>query len=224
MPRNTRPFQIMQLLRGGALHRARDMAQRLGVSERTLYRDIEKLQAAGVPVEGTRGEGYRLHAQTTLPPLALSPQEFEALNLGLAIAVELADPELRAAAESVAAKIDAGLPETVVDTAAVWRHAQSPFADAVRGFAQMPTVRAAIRARQKLRITYTAADGTVTLRTIRPLHMDYLGRVWSVTAWCELRAAHRVFRLDLIENAEALPELFADEPGKTLSDFDPARA
>jgi predicted DNA-binding transcriptional regulator YafY len=51
--------------------------------------------------------------------------------------------------------------------------------------------------------------------------MAYWSRVWTLTAWCELRQAHRVFRLDLISTAEALPELFTDEDGKTLADYKP---
>jgi predicted DNA-binding transcriptional regulator YafY len=51
--------------------------------------------------------------------------------------------------------------------------------------------------------------------------MEYWGRVWTLTAWCELREGFRVFRVDLIEACTALPELFVDEPGKRLSDFDP---
>lgn len=83
----------------------------------------------------------------------------------------------------------------------------------------MPALRAAIKGRQKLRIAYRRIDGTPSIRTIRPLHMEYWGRVWTLTAWCELRRDFRVFRVDLIENAEALPALFVDEPGKTLADY-----
>ncbi|MGD9295682.1 MAG: WYL domain-containing protein, partial [Roseobacter sp.] len=113
------------------------------------------------------------------------------------------------------------LPTQVVAEADAWKFAVYPFADAARGFTHMPTLRAAIRARQKLRLTYTSKDDAVTTRVVRPLHMEYWGRVWTLTAWCELREDHRVFRVDLIRTAEALPELFVDEPGKTLADFTP---
>jgi len=191
------------------------------VSVRTLYRDMDALAASGIPLRGTRGTGYRLAQAITLPPLTLTPSELEALNLGIAITAELADPELKAAANSLAEKLDAIQPETTAAEADAWKFAASPFADAARGFAQMPTLRAAIKARQKLRITYTSKDGAVASRTIRPLHMEYWSRIWTLTAWCELRQAHRVFRLDLISSAEALPELFSDEAGKMLADFNP---
>lgn len=221
MPRADRLYDILQILRDGKTHTACSIATRTGVSLRTLYRDMERLAASGVPVEGTRGAGYRVADVLTLPPLTLTPLEVEALNLGLAIAAEVADPDLKAAAARLADKIDAALPQSALREADAWKFAASPFADAARGFGHLPALRAAIRARQKLRLTYTARDGAVTSRTVRPLHMEYFGRIWTLTAWCELRAAFRVFRLDLIESAEALPELFPDEPGKTLADYAP---
>ena len=221
MRRTDRLFDIIQILRDAKLHRAQDMADQLEVSVRTIYRDMDTLVASGVPVQGERGVGYMITEAITLPPLTLTVAELEALNLGMAIVGEAADPDLKAAALSLGDKIDAVLPTQVVAQADAWKFAVYPFADAARGFAHMPTLRASIRARQKLRLTYTSKDGAVTSRVIRPLHMEYWGRIWTVTAWCELRAAHRVFRVDLIQSAEALPELFVDEPGKTLADFTP---
>ena len=137
----------------------------------------------------------------------------------MAIVAEVADPELKAAAESLAAKVDAVLPVETVTEADAWKFAVYPFADAARGFTWMPTLRAAIKARQKLALRYRRIDETLTERVIRPLHMEYWGRVWTLTAWCETRGDFRVFRVDLIEGAEALPELFVDEPGKRLQDY-----
>lgn len=221
MRRTDRLFDIIQILRDGKLHRARDIAARLEVSVRTIYRDMDTLVASGVPVEGERGVGYMVREQITLPPLNLTPEELEALNLGMAIVAEAADPELKAAAQRLAEKIDAVLPTQTIAEADAWKFAVYPFADAARGLAHMAPIRAAIKARQKLRLVYRRIDGELTERTIRPLHMEYWGRVWTLTAWCELRAGFRVFRIDLIETLTPLPELFRDEPGKTLSDYQP---
>lgn len=221
MRRTDRLFEIIQILRDGKLHRAQDIAARLEVSTRTIYRDMDTLAASGVPVEGERGVGYMARQQISLPPLSLTPAELEALNLGMAIVAEAADPDLKAAAQSLAAKVDAVLPEHTIAEADAWKFAVYPFADAARGFAHMPTLRSAIKARQKLRLSYRRIDGTLTQRTIRPLHMEYWGRVWTLTAWCETREDFRVFRVDLIEEAAALPELFVDEPGKRLKDYQP---
>ncbi len=221
MRRTDRLFDIIQILRDGKLHRAQDIADRLEVSVRTIYRDMDTLVASGVPVEGERGVGYMVREQITLPPLNLTTAELEALNLGMAIVAEAADPDLKAAAESLAEKIDAVLPTQVVAEADTWKFAVYPFADAARGLAHMAPLRAAIKTRQKLQLSYRRIDGTLTERTIRPLHMEYWGRVWTLTAWCELRNGFRVFRIDLIETVTPLPELFTDEPGKRLSDFEP---
>lgn len=221
MRRTDRLFDIIQILRDGKLHRAQDIADRLEVSVRTIYRDMDTLVASGVPVEGERGVGYMVREQITLPPLNLTPAELEALNLGMAIVAQAADPDLKTAAETLADKIDAVLPTQVIAEADAWKFAVYPFADAARGLAHMAPIRAAIKSRQKLHLSYRRIDGTLTDRTIRPLHMEYWGRVWTLTAWCELRQGFRVFRIDLIEAVQPLPELFTDEPGKRLSDFDP---
>ncbi|MEM9636957.1 MAG: WYL domain-containing protein, partial [Pseudomonadota bacterium] len=114
---------------------------------------------------------------------------------------------------------DAVLPQQTIAEADTWKFAVYPFANAARGLSHMATLRAAIKGRQKLRLGYQRIDGTLTDRVIRPLHMEYWGRVWTLTAWCELRDDFRVFRVDLIHAATALPELFVDEPGKSFADY-----
>jgi len=224
MRRSDRLFDIIQILRDGTLHRAQDIAERLEVSVRTIYRDMDTLIASGVPVQGERGVGYMALDAITLPPLTLTQAELEALNLGMAIVAEAADADLKSAALSLADKIDAVLPSQTIAEADAWKFAVYPFANAARGLAHMTTLRSAIKTRQKLHLTYRRIDQTLTNRTVRPLHMEYWGRVWTLTAWCESRADFRVFRIDLIEQATPLPELFVDEPGKRLSDYQPTPA
>lgn len=219
MRRTDRLFDLVRILRDGRVHRAQDLAARLGVSPRTVYRDMERLITSGVPVQGARGTGYQAVEAIALPPLSLTPAELEALNLGMAIVAEAADPGLKAAAQSLADKIDAVLPTQAIAEAETWKFAPSPFADAARGFSHMAALRSAIRGRQKLRLRYRGPNGAPSERRVRPLHMDYWGRIWTLTAWCELRGDFRDFRVDLIEEATPLPELFVDEPGKTLADY-----
>ena len=219
MRRTDRLFDLVTALRDGRLHRAQDLAERLEVSVRTIYRDMETLQASGIPVEGERGLGYMLTAPVTLPPLNLTLLELEALELGMAVVAEAADPDLQKAARSLSAKIDAVLPDDRAPPKQGWGFAVYPFADAARGFRHMPALRAAIRARQKLDIAYRDAGGTPSSRIIRPLQMEYWGRVWTLTAWDETRDDFRSFRLDRIEDLRARPELFVDEPGKSLADY-----
>ena len=219
MRRTDRLFDIIGIMRDGKLHCAQDIADRLEVSVRTIYRDMDTLVASGVPIEGERGVGYMAREEITLPPLQLTPVELEALNLGMAIVGEAADPDLKAAAQSLADKVDAVLPTRVISEADTWKFAVYPFADAARGASHMATLRAAIKSRQKLELVYRRIDGIRTERRVRPLHMEYWGRVWTLTAWCELRTAFRVFRIDLIEDVRAVPELFTDEPGRTFDDY-----
>ncbi|MBT8458536.1 MAG: YafY family transcriptional regulator [Boseongicola sp.] len=219
MRRTDRLFELIQILRDGRLHRGTDMAKRLGISLRTLYRDMDTLIASGVPVEGERGLGYMMTAPITLPPLNLSLTELEALHLGLAVVSKAADEELQSAAASLSAKVDAVLPEDRAAPAQGWGFAVYPFAEAARGFVHMAPLRAAIRSRRKVDISYTSTDGAETKRTLRPLQMEYWGRVWTLTSWCELRNNFRVFRVDRIQTLDVSFETFAEEPGKTLADY-----
>jgi predicted DNA-binding transcriptional regulator YafY len=219
MRRTDRLFDLVTVLRDGRLHRAQELADRLEVSVRTIYRDMETLQASGIPVEGARGVGYLLAAPVTLPPLNLTLLELEALELGMAVVAEAADPELQKAARALSARIDAVLAHGHAPPAESWGFAVHPFADAARGFRHMPALRAAIRARQKLDLAYRDAEGRASSRVIRPLQMEYLGRVWTLTAWDETGTDFSTFRIDRIEDLRARPELFVDEPGKSLTDY-----
>ena len=219
MRRTDRLFEMIQILRDGRLHRAQDIAETLGVSQRTVYRDMDTLQASGLPVEGERGVGYLMTAPISLPPLNLTLEELEALQLGMAVVAEAGDPDLQKAATRLSDKIQSVLPDDRRPPAGGWGFRVYPFEDAARGFRHMPGLRAAIKARQKLKLTYVAQDGTRSERTIRPLQMEYWGRVWTLTTWCEWRNDFRVFRVDQIEALQPLPELFVDETGKTIDDY-----
>lgn len=206
MARSDRLFDILQLLRGGAVHRADDLARRLGVSPRTLYRDMARLAANGVPVSGTPGAGYRLRDETVLPPLSLDDAELEALNLGIAIVAEADDPGLKAAAARLADKLDAVLPVEGAHVPPPIPPDTAPFASMARGFAHMAMLRAAIRARQKVELMDVNGDAPWV---IHPVALDYLGRVWTLRGWSERHAAQRAVRLDLIAQARALPAFFS---------------
>lgn len=216
MKRADRLYALMQRLKDGKLHTAEAMAQDLGVSVRTIYRDMDTLAASGVPVEGARGAGYTAQAMITLPPLNLTQSELEALHVALA-AVGAGDiPELAAAARSLADKVDAVLPEDAGSPAGRFGFATYPFAEAAQGFRHMPAFRAAIRARQKLRLHL---DGETVPHDVRPLHLDYWGRVWTCVVWDETAETFATFRMDRVSGLTPLPGLFVDETGKRLRDF-----
>ena len=212
--RSDRLFDLIQLLRDGRLHRGRDLADRLGVSLRTLYRDMDTLIASRVPIEGERGLGYMMTAPITLPPPNLTLHELAALHLGLSVVAKASDKEMAGAAETLAAKIDADLPEDRAAPATGHGFAVYPFAEAARGFVHMAPLRAAVRSRRKVTITYKGEP-----RRIRPLQTEYWGRIWTLTAWCETKGTFDVFRVDQIETLDVSFDSFEDDPGKTLADF-----
>ncbi|MEM7720070.1 MAG: YafY family protein [Pseudomonadota bacterium] len=219
MRRTDRLFELIQILRDGRLHRGKDLAERLGISVRTLYRDMDTIMTSGLPVEGERGLGYMMTAPITLPPLNLTLTELEALHLGLSVVSKAADEELQRAAETLSEKVDAVLPEDRSAPASGWGFAVYPFAEAARGFVHMAPLRAAIRSRRKVDLRYAAPGTDETTRRIRPLQMEYWGRVWTLTGWCELRSDFRVFRVDRIVTLDISFDTFEEEPGKTLADY-----
>ncbi|MGI9393416.1 MAG: helix-turn-helix transcriptional regulator [Boseongicola sp.] len=219
MRRPDRLFELIQIMRDGRLHRGKDMAERLGVSLRTIYRDMDTLIASGLPVEGERGLGYMMTAPITLPPINLTLTELEALHLGLSVVAKAADDELKDAARTLTEKVDSLLPEDRAAPATGWGFAVYPFAAAAHGFMHMAPLRAAIRSRRKVDITYATTNEPDTRHTLRPLQMEYWGRVWSLTSWCEMQGGFQVFRVDRIQTLDVSFETFEEEPGKTLADY-----
>ncbi len=219
MRRADRLFEIIQILRRKKLVRARELAEALEVSERTIYRDIRDMAASGVPIEGEAGVGYVLRGGFDLPPLMFDEQEIEALVLGARIVESWADQELAEAAGDVIAKVEAVIPERLRDHMAQTA-LLAPAAHYAEPISLDPgQLRRALRQRMKLAFAYRDEAGRETRRTVRPLALAFYGPVWLLTAWCELRADFRSFRLDRISELEVLDERFRPEPGKTLHDM-----
>lgn len=218
MRRTDRLFDVIQILRDGRLHRAGDMAERLGVSTRTLWRDMATLMASGLPIEGERGVGYILRAPITLPPLMLNAGEMEALRQGVRLVAEGEDPVLARAARMLAAKIGAVAPAPQQgpepDDLFTYSGAQ-----ARRAAPHLPAIRAAIRSHERLAITYIDPQGAESHRDIRPLALEFWGKVLSLAAWCEARRGFRAFRVDRILSVTPTGETFPDEPGRNLADY-----
>ena len=217
MLRKDRLFDLIQILRDGRLHRAQDIADRLQISLRTVYRDMDTLIASGVPIEGARGLGYMATAAITLPPLNLSQTELAVLQQALRSMAQVADADIQQAAKSVLAKLTAVLPDD--QQTGPPQFAVYPFADAARGFAHLPTLRAAIASRQKLALQLGSTIKNQTDQTVRPLQLGSWGRVWTVTVWREDPGDFKVLRVDQIKAIKVLSQLFIDEPGKSLADY-----
>jgi len=209
MSRTGRLFQLMDALRG---HRrpvtASALAERLGVSERTIYRDIQTLVELGAPVDGSAGVGYVLRTGFFLPPLMFDADELEALVLGARWVRQQGDPALSAAADRTLAKIATATPRDLRDHMAemsLWVPA-FPAAAPVEAFIQ-PT-REAIRRQCKLRIAYRDEHDMATERIVWPFALAFFEGKRVMAAWCELRDAIRHFRMDRIVRAEPSTERY----------------
>jgi predicted DNA-binding transcriptional regulator YafY len=219
MRRTDRLFDLVQLFSRRRLLTGAAIADALGVSLRTVYRDIDTLVASGVPIEGERGVGYLLREPYFLPPLTLNPIEIEALHLGMALVRRSGDAALAEAADHLERKVDAVLPSDRPRSGHRWSvavHLPSRLPGERRNIA---TLRAAIARREVIAINYQALDGGLSARAIRPLELEFWGRVWTVTAWCEWRADFRVFRVERITHCEPTGRLFEAERGKRLIDY-----
>ncbi len=219
MRRAERLFQIVQLIRGRRLSTAGFIAERLEVSERTVYRDVAELMAQGVPIEGEAGVGYRMNAGFDLPPLMFTKDEAQALVASVRLAQPRLDAALARQAEGALSKILAVLPpaaRAAAESLAMYAPAIG-IDDTTRQ--RLEVLRVATEARQKLRIDYLDAKEQLSQRTVRPLGSFYWGAVWTLAAWCETRVGIRSFRVDRIQALQVLDERFRDEPGKTLADL-----
>ncbi len=217
MRRTDRLFELIQILRDGKLHRASDMAARLGVSTRTIWRDMAMLVGSGLPVEGERGVGYILSAPITLPPVALTREELEALRLGVQLVAAAADPVLARAAISLRAKIAAVTPEAARDSGSDTFVFAS--AEAARAAPHLGVIRRALREHERLWLRCASPSGTVSERLVRPVQLEFWGRAWTLTAWCESSHDFKVFRVDLVDFLELRGGPFQPEPGTTVDDY-----
>lgn len=213
-----RLFEIIQLLRGQRLQTAEFISEKLGVSVRTVYRDIHGLMASGVPIEGERGIGYVIRQSIELPPLHFTPLELQAIQLGINMVKAAADHDVAAAAKEVALKIQDALPakdrgKIYAPIAHIYFESDANTRDV------LAKLRRALDEKSKLNIIYTNELKKKSSRTVRPLGLEYWGKVWTLTAWCELRNDFRAFRVDKITSCEMTGELFKTETGKTYRDY-----
>ena len=189
MRRADRLFQLLVELGRNRVRTARQLGERLGVSERTIYRDIADLAAQGTPIEGAAGIGYSLRAGFQVPPLMFDREELQALALGAAWVSGYADDALGSAADRVLAKIDAVLPQRLRPQLKTDGLAVLSFSHDASSRQHLATARAASQEQRKLLARYRDQEGAVTERLLWPLGLFYWGRTWTLAAWCELRGA-----------------------------------
>ncbi len=205
MSRTERLLDLLQALRRQrAPVSGQALAQALGISIRTLYRDIASLQAQGAAIEGEPGVGYVMKPGYLLPPLMFRSEEIEALVLGMRWVADRGDPGLAQGARDALAKIAAVLPpdlrRELQDSALLVGTPPRRLPQAI----EPDLLRAAIRAEHKLRISYRDPAGSLSQRVVWPFALVYFEQSRVLSAWCELRGDFRNFRTDRIARAEAL--------------------
>ncbi|KQZ11239.1 hypothetical protein ASD23_03905 [Agromyces sp. Root1464] len=229
----SRTLELLSLLQSHRHWSARELVDRLGVSDRTLRRDVDRLRELGYGIESARGStgGYRLEAGTGLPPLLLSDDE------GVAIAVGLrsqATAGLRGAEHttlSALAKIEQVLPPALRRRIeALQSHAATGAGGpgSARSGRPTPEVDAELlgllalgcRDSERLRFTYTDAAGEASARVVEPYRLVPVARRWYLLAWDRQREDWRTFRLDRM--SDVFPTRVRFEP-RPMSDDD-ARA
>jgi len=220
MRRADRLFRLVQLLRARRFATGEQIADELGVSKRTIYRDVADLQGSGVPIRGEAGVGYRLERGYELAPLIFTSDELAGLVLGARIVASWGDPDLATAVASAMTKVEAVLPEglrRVVLETPLFAPGR-PWASAMAG--EVALLRRAISERRLVHFKYGREDGEASERDARPLGLYFWGRKWTLAAWCELRNDYRSFRPDRMKELELLDTSFdPDTDGISLAGF-----
>jgi predicted DNA-binding transcriptional regulator YafY len=201
--RAQRLLELIQVLRR---HRrpvsGATLSDELGVSLRTVYRDIQTLVGQGASIDGEAGVGYVLRPGFVLPPLMFSDEEIEALVLGARFVAQRTDEPLARAAANAIAKIAAVLPDDLRDSIEGNGLLAGPPAGRrarpERALIDLAPIRQALRTERKLVLDYAGAEGGRTKRTVWPVALGFFERVRVLAAWCELRQDFRHFRTDRI--------------------------
>lgn len=195
---------------------AQDLADRLNVSVRTLYRDMQALSVSGIEIQGEPGTGYLLGRGSLIPPVSFDESELEALLLGVRMVEGWGDSDLGESANSALEKIRAVLPDRLHYLQSIAHETLLVPEFQKNHIGQFNArLRKAINSRQKLTIHYQKETGEESNRVIWPLGLVFWGKVWTLVSWCELRDDYRIFRTDRILELSITAETF--ETSETLN-------
>lgn len=214
MNRTDRLLAIVLELQSKGRQRAEDLAATFETSKRTIYRDIEALSQAGVPLLAVPGQGYELMEGYFLPPLSFTAAEASTLLLGSGFVAQNLDAEYRSAAHAAAQKIEGVLPEK--ERAEV-RKLQSNIHFLAQNIGDPPVLRKLRQASfesRTVQFRYHArshsGDGSSAprLRQADPYGLAFYRGAWYMSAFCHTNQDVRRFRLDRIEDLTVLSDTF----------------
>ncbi len=212
----SRVLDLLGLLQTHRQWAGSELARRLGVTERTLRRDVERLRELGYRVDATRGlaGGYRLAAGSQLPPLLLNDDEAVAVAVGLRLAATQGLVDGEQTTLSALAKFEQLLPSVLrrrVNALGEHLRPSHPRTGGVTP-AVLGELALACRDHERIRFRYRAADGTETDRSTEPLSVVALRHAWYLVCWDVDRADWRTFRIDRITRPHHTGLRFAPRP------------
>ncbi|MGB0865239.1 MAG: helix-turn-helix transcriptional regulator [Granulosicoccaceae bacterium] len=224
MKRFDRLIAILMQLQTSRLVRATDLAERYGVSERTIYRDMRSLENAGVPLVAEAGLGYYLDRSYQLPAINFSPDEAIALLVGVkGVQAHVAGPlsqRAESAMDKLLAVMDSQQQNRIRDLQArIAISGTQPTAHTTQD-ESFDTCQQALMTRRQLWLSYTALyNGETSERQVEPVGLSHYAGNWHLIAWCQLRTAMRDFRLDRIGDLEVLPEACPNREIRSLKGY-----
>ncbi|MFC8197269.1 helix-turn-helix transcriptional regulator [Streptomyces sp. NPDC060006] len=198
-----RLLQLLSLLQTPREWPGGELSDRLGVSRRTVRRDVDRLRELGYPVQATKGAdgGYRLVAGKAMPPLVLDDEEAVAIAVGLRAGAGHAVEGVDEASVRALAKLEQVLPSRLRHRVSTLQAATTPLTtgDGASIAPETLTVMAStIAGRERLRFAYRAKDGAESRRQIEPYRLVSTGRRWYLVAYDLDRADWRTFRVDRV--------------------------
>lgn len=214
MKQMDRRLLILMRLREETPVRANDLAEQCECSVRTVYRDIDALCDAGVPIAAMPGEGYRLVPGYHLPPIAFTPDEAIQLLLGADMTLGLGTDEQREAARAAAAKVEAALtPETRREVERMRKRIRVSTGMRTGPSPWMRLLQQAVANDQVVQLRYHSySPDRVTERKVEPYQLIFYADDWHLVGYCRLREGMRDFRASRIRDAVLLPEHFERTP------------
>ncbi|BAU28740.1 putative DNA-binding transcriptional regulator YafY [Aneurinibacillus soli] len=220
---------VLELQRSGT-RRAEDLAAIFETSIRTIYRDVQALSEAGVPIVGAPGQGYSLVDGYFLPPVSFTAEEAVTLLLGIDFVEQQFDVNYRVKARASRGKIESILPDSVqretVRMRASLKLLAGTTADSEQAEEALGLLRRAVLEERKVHFHYMKkipepTGNRQSSRTVEPYGLVYVGGTWTLIAFCNLRQELRHFRLRRMCELTLLDETFKRPPDFNLQTYEP---
>ncbi|MEO1032677.1 MAG: YafY family protein [Bacteroidota bacterium] len=213
MSQLARLISILTLLKSKRLLTATELSDRYNVSIRTIYRDIRKLEEAGIPVTTIEGRGYSLMEGYTIAPVQFTEKEANAIVTAQHLVNKTQDSSFAKDFNDALIKIKSVFRTSIQEKSELLESKIFVFEPQQEDIssAALSEIQLAITNFNYIEINYRKADDpNITFRKIEPYTLISTNQKWILIAWCYLRDAYRAFRIDRIQHFKILPETFTD--------------